>query len=90
MTWTRARMVAAGDTATEAAGDTAAISPAPGRQPEGTPEAGARVPGGGFVVQAAAPEDVFTPERVDEMQRAIRDAVGEFVEREVAPRREAI
>jgi alkylation response protein AidB-like acyl-CoA dehydrogenase len=82
MTWTRARMAAAGDTA--------AIASVPGRPPAGNPEAGVRVPGGGFVVQAGAAEDVFTPERVDEMQRAIRDAVGVFVEREVAPRREAI
>ncbi len=47
-------------------------------------------PGGAFVVRAAEPDDVFTPERLDDMQRAIRDAVGEFVERAVAPRRDAV
>ncbi len=48
------------------------------------------VPGGAFVVRAAEQDEVFTPERLDETQRAIRDAVREFVERSVAPRREAI
>ena len=47
-------------------------------------------PGGSFVVAAAAPGTIFTPERLDETQRAIRDAVREFVERAVAPRREAV
>ncbi len=80
MNWTRARMAAAGEAA--------AVATGPGQAP--VPGAGARVPGGGFVVQATDPGDVFTPERVDETQRAIRDAVAEFVEREVAPRHEAI
>jgi alkylation response protein AidB-like acyl-CoA dehydrogenase len=47
-------------------------------------------PGGAFVVRAATPEEVFTPERLDETQRAIRDAVLEFVARSVAPQREAV
>jgi alkylation response protein AidB-like acyl-CoA dehydrogenase len=42
------------------------------------------------VVRAATPEEVFTPERLDETQRAIRDAVLEFVARSVAPQREAV
>jgi alkylation response protein AidB-like acyl-CoA dehydrogenase len=48
------------------------------------------VPGGAFVVRAAEQDEVFTPERLDETQRAIRDAVREFVERSVVPQREAI
>lgn len=57
-----------------------------------TPAAAASptTPGGAFVVRAATPEEVFTPERLDETQRAIRDAVLEFVARSVAPRREAV
>ncbi len=48
------------------------------------------IPGGAFVVRAAAPDEVFTPERLDDTQRAIRDAVHEFVERAVTPRRDAV
>ncbi len=43
--------------------------------------------GGAFVVRAAEPGEVFTPERLDETQLAIRDAVREFVARSVEPRR---
>jgi len=50
----------------------------------------APVPGGAFVVRAAEPAEVFTPERLDGTQRAIREAVGEFVERAVVPRRASI
>ena len=48
------------------------------------------IPGGAFVVRAATPDEVFTPERLDDTQRAIRDAVHEFVEHAVAPRRDAV
>ncbi len=47
-------------------------------------------PGGAFVVRGAEPADVFTPERLDETQRAIRDAVREFVTHSVVPRQEAV
>ncbi len=94
MSWTRARMAAAGDTTAIASGPgpqpEGNVASGPGSRPETDMVAGTHVPGGGFVVQAASPDDVFTPERVDDMQRAIRDAVAEFVEREVTPRRDAI
>jgi alkylation response protein AidB-like acyl-CoA dehydrogenase len=48
------------------------------------------VPGGGFLTGPVGPEGIFTPERLGDEQRAIRDAVGAFVEREVEPRREAV
>ncbi|BDG58945.1 acyl-CoA dehydrogenase family protein [Caldinitratiruptor microaerophilus] len=41
--------------------------------------------GGSFLIEAAAPEDVFTPEDLSAEQRAIGDTVREFVEREVWP-----
>ncbi|MGC8633073.1 MAG: acyl-CoA dehydrogenase family protein [Candidatus Limnocylindrales bacterium] len=73
-------------------GATAAAARAGGSGTTGTPAAASRpaTPGGAFVVRAAGPEDVFTPERLDETQRAIRDAVLEFVARSVEPRREAV
>lgn len=46
--------------------------------------------GGGFLLGPAAPERVFTPERLTEEQRAIRAAIEAFVAQEVAPRREAV
>jgi alkylation response protein AidB-like acyl-CoA dehydrogenase len=46
--------------------------------------------GGSFLVAAARAGDMLTPERLTEEQRAIREAVLAFVEREAVPRREAI
>ena len=46
--------------------------------------------GGAFVVRGSEPAEVFTPERLDETQHAIRDAVREFVARSVEPRREDV
>ncbi len=66
---------AATTTATEAAS-----SPDGTGRPDRAP-----VPGGAFVVRAAEPGEVFTPERLDGTQRAIREAVGQFVERAVVP-----
>jgi len=48
------------------------------------------VPGGGFLTGPIGPDGIFTPERLGDEQRAIREAVGAFVEREVEPRREAV
>ncbi len=55
------------------------------------PEAVAGMPpGGGFLVKAAETGSIFTPERLTSEHRAIRDAVGAFVEREAGPRAAAI
>jgi butyryl-CoA dehydrogenase len=47
-------------------------------------------PGGAFMVAPAQAGGLTTPERLTDEQRAIRDAVLAFVEREVEPRREAL
>ena len=47
-------------------------------------------PGGAFLVEPAHPGDLPTPERLNPEQRAIGDAIQEFIEREFAPRREKI
>ncbi|CAN5537216.1 acyl-CoA dehydrogenase family protein [soil metagenome] len=47
-------------------------------------------PGGSFLVEAAEPSRLFTPERLDAQHRAIRDSVATFVRREVQPRREQV
>jgi alkylation response protein AidB-like acyl-CoA dehydrogenase len=54
---------------------------------EGQP---ARKPGGAFLVAPALAGDQLTPERLTPEQRAIREAVHAFVEREAVPRREAL
>ncbi len=46
--------------------------------------------GGAFLVTRAEPGDILTPERLTAEHRAIRAAVGTFVEREVRPRAERI
>jgi len=46
--------------------------------------------GGSFLVEATRAGDMLTPERLTDEQRAIREAVLAFVEREAVPRREAI
>jgi alkylation response protein AidB-like acyl-CoA dehydrogenase len=55
-----------------------------GSVPEGT------VPGGSFLTGASGAEPIFTPELLTDEQRAIRDAVVAFVDREVGPRRAAV
>jgi len=45
--------------------------------------------GGQFLIDAAEPADVFTPEDFDETQRMIADTVREFFERSVKPQTEA-
>ena len=45
--------------------------------------------GGQFLIEAAEPDDVFTPEDFDETQRMIADTVREFLERSVKPHTEA-
>jgi alkylation response protein AidB-like acyl-CoA dehydrogenase len=52
-------------------------------------EGASRQPGGAFLVEAAQTGTVSTPERLTPEQRAIRDAIAEFVAREVEPRRDA-
>ncbi len=46
----------------------------------------ALVPGGGFLVQAASPDEVFTPEDLEESHRLVRKAAADFMQREVLPR----
>ncbi len=46
--------------------------------------------GGSFMTGAAPADGVFSPERLSEEHRAIREAVGAFVEKEVLPRRDAV
>jgi butyryl-CoA dehydrogenase len=48
------------------------------------------IPGGAFLTGPVGPEGIFTPERLGEEQRAIREAVQAFVEREVGRRHEAV
>jgi alkylation response protein AidB-like acyl-CoA dehydrogenase len=59
----------------------------PARQ---TSPAAALPAGGSFLVEAARAGDMLTPERLTVEQRAIREAVLAFVEREAIPRRDAI
>ncbi len=47
-------------------------------------------PGGAFLARATEPGSIFTPERLSDEHRAVRAAIEAFVERDVAPRREAI
>jgi alkylation response protein AidB-like acyl-CoA dehydrogenase len=46
--------------------------------------------GGAFLTGPLSGEPIFTPEQLSDEQRAIRDAVTAFVEREVGARREAV
>lgn len=46
--------------------------------------------GGAFLVAPVVTGSVFTPERLSPEQLAIREAIGEFVAREVEPRRERL
>lgn len=46
----------------------------------------ALVPGGGFLVEAASPDEVFTPEDLEESHRLVRKAAADFMQREVLPR----
>jgi alkylation response protein AidB-like acyl-CoA dehydrogenase len=59
------------------------------RDDEGLGSGGIR-PGGSFLTGPMGTEQPFTPERLTEEQRAIRDAVLSFVERDVEPLRGAI
>jgi alkylation response protein AidB-like acyl-CoA dehydrogenase len=46
--------------------------------------------GGSFMTGPVAADSVFTPERLSDEHRAIRDAVSAFVEKEVLPRHDAV
>ncbi|MGZ6341330.1 MAG: acyl-CoA dehydrogenase family protein [Candidatus Limnocylindrales bacterium] len=59
-------------------------------RPIGGAGTGAAPQGGAFLVGPTEPASVFTPERLSDEQRAIRQAVEAFVVREVEPRRAAI
>jgi butyryl-CoA dehydrogenase len=74
--------------------DERAAASTPGA-PDATGETGVSsgrraTPGGAFLVKATGPGDSSTPERLSPEQRATRDSIGAFVEREVDPRREAL
>src|SRR5438128_3711583 len=81
-------------TETRASADASALAPDGATQPTTAIHPDGRVsappPGGGFVVAAAPVGSVFTPERLTDEHRAIRNAVEAFVEREAAPRAGAI
>ena len=44
--------------------------------------------GGAFILQDTKAQDIFTPEEFNEEQRMMREAIQEFVDREVWPARE--
>jgi alkylation response protein AidB-like acyl-CoA dehydrogenase len=50
------------------------------------PGAGKRTVGGGFLIEDAKPEDVFTPEDFTDEQRQIAQTTAEFAENSVLPR----
>ena len=50
----------------------------------------ASAPGGSFMTSPVEAGSVYTPERLTDQHRAIRDAVSAFVEKEVGPRRKAV
>ena len=43
------------------------------------------IPGGSFIIQDTAPQDVFTPEDFTEEQRMMADATTDFIDKEVWP-----
>ncbi len=44
--------------------------------------------GGAFILEDTKAQDIFTPEEFNEEQRMMREAIQEFVDREVWPARE--
>ena len=46
--------------------------------------------GGEFLIKETSPQDIFTPEDINEEQKAFMDAVDEFIEKKVAPHYDAI
>src|SRR5215471_6205260 len=46
--------------------------------------------GGGFLIEDAAPEDVFTPEEISEEQRMFARTAEEFLRKEVIPREDEL
>src|SRR3990172_4774057 len=48
------------------------------------------VPGGSFLIQETPPQDVFTPEDLNDEQKMMGKLAREFVEAEVKPRAEQI
>ncbi len=43
------------------------------------------IPGGGFLLQASAPADTFTPEDLNDEQRMVIDMCNEFLQKDVVP-----
>jgi len=48
------------------------------------------IKGGEFIVKQAAPQEIYSPEDINEEQRAFSDATSEFVEKRIAPQFDAI
>src|SRR3989337_3185817 len=48
------------------------------------------VPGGSFLIRDTPPQDVFTPEDLNDEQKMMGRLTGEFVEAEVKPKAEQI
>ncbi len=46
--------------------------------------------GGEFLIKETAPQDIFTPEDINEEQKAFMDAVNDFIEKKIAPHYDAI
>lgn len=46
--------------------------------------------GGEFIIKDTKPEDIFTPEDINDEQKAFMDAVNEFIEKKIAPNYNAI
>ena len=43
------------------------------------------IKGGEFIVKQAAPHEIYSPEDINEEQRAFSDATSEFVDKRIAP-----
>ena len=48
------------------------------------------IKGGEFIVKQAAPQEIYSPEDINEEQRAFSDATSEFVDKRIAPQFDAI
>jgi alkylation response protein AidB-like acyl-CoA dehydrogenase len=46
------------------------------------------IKGGSFIIEDQTPEDVFTPEDFSEEQQMMKEAVQEFIDREVWPKKD--
>ena len=46
------------------------------------------IKGGSFIIDDQTPDDIFTPEDFSEEQRMMKEAVQEFIDREVWPNKD--